>query len=174
MNQTQQKTGFTIIEVVLVLAIAGLIFLMVFIALPALQSSQRDQARKSDVSTMASSVSNFTGNNRGKFPTTTQLSGKADGTPDADGKFGGYAQSVSTNITKIISVPTSGTTAAPATRAVADGEVVVIQGTRCAAVGTATSGAKTATQNFTAGSARQFTVTTFIEAGGGSTFCQDS
>ncbi|MBP6924997.1 type II secretion system protein [Candidatus Saccharibacteria bacterium] len=33
-NQT--KKGFTIIEVVLVLAIAGLIFLMVFIALPAL------------------------------------------------------------------------------------------------------------------------------------------
>ena len=31
------KKGFTIIEVVLVLAIAGLIFLMVFVALPALQ-----------------------------------------------------------------------------------------------------------------------------------------
>jgi prepilin-type N-terminal cleavage/methylation domain-containing protein len=34
--------GFTIIEVVLVLAIAGLIFLIVFLALPALQRSQRD------------------------------------------------------------------------------------------------------------------------------------
>ena len=40
------KQGFTIIEVVLVLAIAGLIFLMVFIALPALQRSQRDAQRK--------------------------------------------------------------------------------------------------------------------------------
>ena len=30
MNQTTTKKGFTIIEVVLVLAIAGLIFLMVF------------------------------------------------------------------------------------------------------------------------------------------------
>jgi hypothetical protein cdiviTM7_02704 len=37
-----QKNGFTIIEVVLVLAVAGLIFLMVFLALPALQRSQRD------------------------------------------------------------------------------------------------------------------------------------
>ena len=37
-----QKTGFTLIEVVLVLAVAGLIFLMVFLALPALQRSQRD------------------------------------------------------------------------------------------------------------------------------------
>lgn len=40
------KKGFTIIEVVLVLAVAGLIFLMVFIALPALQRSQRDSQRK--------------------------------------------------------------------------------------------------------------------------------
>ena len=38
----KNKKGFTIIEVVLVLAIAGLIFLMVFIALPALQRSQRN------------------------------------------------------------------------------------------------------------------------------------
>ena len=34
--KSQTKKAFTIIEVVLVLAIAGLIFLMVFIALPAL------------------------------------------------------------------------------------------------------------------------------------------
>ena len=42
----KRKSGFTIIEVVLVLAIAGLIFLMVFLALPALQHSQRDALRK--------------------------------------------------------------------------------------------------------------------------------
>lgn len=35
-NQNSTKKGFTIIEVVLVLAVAGLIFLMVFLALPAL------------------------------------------------------------------------------------------------------------------------------------------
>ncbi len=44
------KKGFTIIEVVLVLAIAGLIFLMVFVALPALQRSQRDTQRRNDMS----------------------------------------------------------------------------------------------------------------------------
>ncbi|RKV92712.1 MAG: prepilin-type N-terminal cleavage/methylation domain-containing protein, partial [Candidatus Saccharimonas sp.] len=49
-KQQIKDRGFTIIEVVLVLAIAALIFLMVFIALPALQASQRDTARKSDVS----------------------------------------------------------------------------------------------------------------------------
>ena len=46
----KNKKGFTIIEVVLVLAIAGLIFLMVFLALPALQRSQRNQQYKNNVS----------------------------------------------------------------------------------------------------------------------------
>ena len=35
----RRNKGFTIIEVVLVLAIAGLVFLMVFIALPSLQAA---------------------------------------------------------------------------------------------------------------------------------------
>ncbi len=53
---TNSKEGFTIIEVVLVLAIAGLIFLMVFVALPALQRSQRDTARRNDMSRVDTSL----------------------------------------------------------------------------------------------------------------------
>ena len=52
-------TGFTIIEVVLVLAIAGLIFLMVFLALPALQRQQRDTQRRSDASRVATNLTNW-------------------------------------------------------------------------------------------------------------------
>lgn len=63
-SQTKQSKGFTIIEVVLVLAIAALIFLMVFIALPALQANQRDTARKSDASTVAAAVQSFVSNER--------------------------------------------------------------------------------------------------------------
>ena len=62
------KKGFTIIEVVLVLAIAGLIFLMVFLALPALQRSQRDTQRKNDASRLRAAVTDYTSNNRGKLP----------------------------------------------------------------------------------------------------------
>ncbi len=58
----RNKTGFTIIEVVLVLAIAGLIFLMVFVALPSLQRSQRDTQRRQDVSKVASAVTNWLAN----------------------------------------------------------------------------------------------------------------
>ena len=62
------KKGFTIIEVVLVLAIAGLIFLMVFLALPALQRSQRDTQRKNDASRLRAAVTDYTSNNRGNLP----------------------------------------------------------------------------------------------------------
>ncbi len=66
----KQKTGFTIIEVVLVLAIAGLIFMMVFLALPALQRSQRDTQRKSDVSRLQDAIAKYQGSHRGKLPAT--------------------------------------------------------------------------------------------------------
>ncbi|MBP6038057.1 MAG: type II secretion system protein [Candidatus Saccharimonas sp.] len=68
-----KQKGFTIIEVVLVLAIAALIFLMVFIALPALQRNQRDQARKTFQSKVSSAVTTYQSNKRGAQPTTGAL-----------------------------------------------------------------------------------------------------
>jgi len=62
------KKGFTIIEVVLVLAIAGLIFLMVFIALPALQRGQRNTQRQDDLSRFLTAVTEFQSNNSGRLP----------------------------------------------------------------------------------------------------------
>lgn len=67
-QQTVKQRGFTIIEVVLVLAIAGLIFLMVFIALPALQRNQRDTQRKGDLSRVVTALQNYQSNNRNKLP----------------------------------------------------------------------------------------------------------
>jgi len=67
-QQKNKEKGFTIIEVVLVLAIAGLIFLMVFIALPALQRNQRDTQRKNDLSRAQTALNNFQSNNRNQLP----------------------------------------------------------------------------------------------------------
>ena len=64
----KSKKGFTIIEVVLVLAIAGLIFLMVFIALPNLQRSQRDTQRRNDYSALSAGLVQYMTNNNGKMP----------------------------------------------------------------------------------------------------------
>ena len=75
----QTNPAFTIIEVVLVLAIAGLIFLMVFIALPALQRNQRDTQRKNDIARIVTQFQNYTANNKGKYvsddPGNSQLKG---------------------------------------------------------------------------------------------------
>lgn len=71
MNTHQKEKGFTIIEVVLVLAIAGLIFLMVFIALPALQRSQRDTQRKQDLSRAETALTSYSSNNRGAIPVSS-------------------------------------------------------------------------------------------------------
>lgn len=72
-QQKNKEKGFTIIEVVLVLAIAGLIFLMVFIALPALQRNQRDGQRKNDVGRVQTAIQNYQSNNRNKLPSDADL-----------------------------------------------------------------------------------------------------
>ena len=89
-QQPIKKPGFTIIEVVLVLAIAGLIFLMVFIALPALQRSQRDAQRKNDMSRLADAINRWVINNA----RTTDGSGRLS-LPYADGyDSGGFNQAI--------------------------------------------------------------------------------
>ena len=65
---TKNKRGFTIIEVVLVLAIGGLVFLMVFVALPAFQRAQRNLQRKEDIDRFLSAIIDYQGNNRGRLP----------------------------------------------------------------------------------------------------------
>ena len=73
MTNKNNKKGFTIIEVVLVLAIAGLIFLMVFIALPALQRSQRNTRRRQDMARILSAFNDYQANNNGNFPKSGKL-----------------------------------------------------------------------------------------------------
>ena len=63
----KNKKGFTIIEVILVLAVAGLIFLMVFLALPALQRAQRDTQRKQDMAIVRAAINTYKSNNGGSL-----------------------------------------------------------------------------------------------------------
>ena len=67
-NKVNKQHGFTIIEVALVLAIAGLIFLVVFLALPALQNSQKDTARRQDVGRVVSALQSYMADNNNQFP----------------------------------------------------------------------------------------------------------
>lgn len=68
-RKTGATSGFTIIEVMIVLAIAGLIMLIVFLAVPALQRNARNTQRKNDAAAIASAVANYIDNNGGTLPT---------------------------------------------------------------------------------------------------------
>ncbi len=65
----KQTAGFTIIEVLIVLAIAGLILLIVFLAVPALQRNSRNTSRKNDVASILGAITEYTNNNSGQLPT---------------------------------------------------------------------------------------------------------
>lgn len=86
------QEGFTIIEVMIVLAIAGLIILIVLLAVPALQRNGRNTAIKNDASAITAGVSEFASNNDGATPTTIAQSGStvtisgAAGTTPAEAK----------------------------------------------------------------------------------------
>ena len=65
----RHKSGFTVIEVTLVLVIAGIIFLMAFLALPSLWASQRDAERKANVMEYVAALKSYqTNNSRGALP----------------------------------------------------------------------------------------------------------
>ena len=64
------KKGFTIIEVMIVLAIAGLILLIVFIAVPTLTRDQHNTGRKEDAGRLVTAWGDFVSNSGGQLPTS--------------------------------------------------------------------------------------------------------
>ncbi|HET7528954.1 MAG TPA: prepilin-type N-terminal cleavage/methylation domain-containing protein [Candidatus Saccharimonadales bacterium] len=73
LNRKQQ--GFTIIEVMIVLAIAAVILLAVFLAVPQLQRNSRNQQRKTDVANILAGVNEYASNQNGTLPTQVCVSG---------------------------------------------------------------------------------------------------
>jgi len=67
-NLLKKEKGFTLIEIVLVLAIAGLLLVIVFLAVSGAQKSRRDSQRKNDVSRIAAQLESFASNDNGLYP----------------------------------------------------------------------------------------------------------
>lgn len=152
-NLRNKKEGFTIIEVLIVLAIAGLILLIVFLAVPALQRNSRNTQRKNDVSALLGSINEYTANNGGNLPTTpaNAMAGARLGYYSGSGTGQGQV-----TLTTTAAQSALGTVAA-------DDRVRIVNGATC-------SGAATV-----AGSARQVAVQYLTEVSGGfSATCQDS
>lgn len=66
----QSANGFTVIELMIALAVVSLLFLMIFRALPALIRNGHNNQRKQDVSAILSSVSHYQLSHSGNFPQT--------------------------------------------------------------------------------------------------------
>ncbi len=77
-----KEGGFTIIEVMIVLAVAGLIMAIVLVAIPQLQRSQRNSARKDTLGRIKTEIDSYSGNNNGTYPVASLASGASNfGTP---------------------------------------------------------------------------------------------
>jgi len=93
----RNNDGFTIIEVMIVLAIAGLILIIVLFAVPGLQRNSRNTALKSDAGQMLAYVNDYVANNDGKMPDANATTGsvvtsgavtiKSSGGTDTTGKI---------------------------------------------------------------------------------------
>lgn len=129
LNKRKLQKGFTIIEVLIVLAIAGLILVVVLIAIPQLQRNQRNEARRSIVARMVTEFNNYAGNNNGNLPAATgadlgQVSDRYLGcTPTVSGSSV-FSAGCTVNITDPKNgsemVMTVGTTAAGSTPSLSD------------------------------------------------------
>lgn len=74
----ENQKGFTIIEVLIVLAIAGLIMVIVFLAVPALQRNSRNTQRTNDATKISAAVAQCMANRNGQIAscdTTGELEG---------------------------------------------------------------------------------------------------
>ena len=106
MKKINNTRGFTIIEVLIVLAIAGLIMLVVFLAVPALQRNARNTAIKTDASAVAGGIAEFQSNNEGALVTavngvgTVKISSGLATTTATTAKVQG-----STSVTTVTTVP---------------------------------------------------------------------
>jgi prepilin-type N-terminal cleavage/methylation domain-containing protein len=105
-----KKSGFTLIEIVIVLAIAALIIVIVFVAVQGAQRSRRDTASRNVASQVLAALVSCASNNSGQVPgsTTTSCDSYITGA-------GGSGVLGAAKPTSSATLPTGGTTDCPAT-----------------------------------------------------------
>lgn len=159
LQKTKNRKGFTIIEVLIVLAIAGLIMVVVFLAVPALQRSGRNNALNTDANNILTAVGNYSSSNGGTLPAS--LNGSASATASGGVIKIGDASGVNQETAKVDSgaatVYLNGTTI---TSASPTGTIQIVTGT----AGTCNS---TGTGLGSAGSPRSYAVLYVAESGNG-------
>lgn len=160
MKKTQK--GFTIIEVALVLAIGALIFLVVFLAVPALQRNSRNDSRRRDVSNVVEAIADYSANNAGK---ALENQTAYDSTPKTDTVFGRYLDQLSNNTTTVTVKTGQSAGSIPAVADASEADVITVYtGLQC-----------DGNENLVKGPARSYAVVGVVEnAGGYSHICQNA
>ncbi len=102
--QKRNSEGFTIIEVMIVLAIAALILLIVLLAVPALQRNSRNTALKNDAASIIGAVSTYESDNDGARVLAISATGLVTGTGPAGSSTQARLQG-STTVTTLAAVP---------------------------------------------------------------------
>ncbi len=138
MQKKLNNKGFTIVEVLIVLAIAGAILAAVLIAVPALQRSGRNSTIKTAAQQLVSGINENESANNGKVPTA--VSGTGDIT---------VANTISTHTTVAGQVVVA--TAAAGNSPVVN-HITVVSNATCSTTPTASTGAATVTVVATSGS----------------------
>lgn len=118
----KRNEGFTIIEVLIVLAIAGLILLVVFLAVPALQRNSRNTSLKNDVQNVLGGVAEYQNVNSGASPTNVAGTGTVNYTGTGTYTATSIKIQGTTNVSTVATAPTSPITA---------GTIQVRLGARC-------------------------------------------
>jgi len=74
MLMLRKRDGFTLIEIVLVLAIAGLILVIIFLAVAGAQRGRRDAQRKRDLARIEAQLESYAANHNGQYPAVNSSS----------------------------------------------------------------------------------------------------
>jgi len=154
-KKLRRSEGFTIIEVLVVLAIAGLIMVVVFLAVPALQRSGRNNALSTSANNILTGVGNYSSNNGGSLPGNITVAAASGGTVTIG------ASGTNQEVVKVdAGVSNFGINGTTITSSAAVGTVQVITGTSAVCNSTATGLSGT-------GSSRSYVVLYVAEANGG-------
>lgn len=139
----RKSEGFTIIEVMIVLAIAGLIMLIVFLAVPALQRNAHNTSIRNDVAGVLAAVNEYVNNNGGVNPTTVAV---ASNVATVSGGVGTNPSTAKVGYLTSGSWSTNTGTAVPAN----PGVIVVVQGVVCNATNTGSTTSGATSRNYAA------------------------
>jgi prepilin-type N-terminal cleavage/methylation domain-containing protein len=147
----RKESGFTIIEVLIVLAIAAVILLVVFLAVPALQRNSRNTQYRNEASRLIDGYNEVSSNAGGSV--------LAASTASAPGTGSDAAQVLAASNTKTITTLTIATGATAGTAPAATDSALIRTGAKCQLSG--------GTYSTATGSTRQVAILFLVETASG-------